>query len=196
VTRGWSVFPIVSWRTGFPLDVYANLPSALTFLSPGPSAVGDPGLVRANLSGPVLMQDPNKVQTLSTQDSGPGTGHFWFNPDNFSNAQCPAPPTTCVPSSTVFPSDDQAVNDPAVRTYGTLPRNYFRGPGRFNIDLALAKSTPVTEKVRLELRADIFNLQNGAEFNNPDTLITSPTFGQILDTADPRIIQLSGRVSF
>jgi hypothetical protein len=186
----------VSWRSGFPLDISANLPSALNFLSPGPSGVGDPGLVHANLTGAVAIQDPRSVTTLSSQDSGPETGHFWFNPASFSNAQCPPSPTSCVPGPAMFPNDDQAVSDPSVRTYGTLPRNYIRGPGRFNINLAFAKSMAITERVRMELRADIFNLENRAEFSNPDTNITSPTFGQILNTADPRIIQLSGRISF
>lgn len=196
ITRGWSIFPIVSWRSGFPLDVSANLPSAFNFLSPGPSGAGDPGLVHANLTGAVAIQDPRQVTTLSAQDSGAETGHFWFSPASFSNAQCPPSPTSCVPGPAMFPNDDQAVSDPSVRTYGTLPRNYIRGPGRFNINLAFAKSTPITERVKMELRADIFNLENRAEFSNPDTNITSPTFGQILNTADPRIIQLSGRISF
>jgi len=191
VTRGWSVFPIISWRTGYPLDVSANLPSALDYTSPGPSAAGDAALVHANLVAPVSIKDPSVVQTI-----GEAQGHFWFDPGSFSNNQCPPAPTSCQPGPDMFPNDAQAVSNPAVRTYGTLPRNYFRGPGRFNVNLAFAKSTPLTEKLRLELRADIFNLPNNTEFSNPDTNISSPTFGQILDTAGPRIIQLSMRLSF
>jgi hypothetical protein len=196
IAKGWSLFPIISWRTGFPLDVYANLPSAFNFASPGPSGAGDPGLVRANQVSPIQLQAPSTLQTIPLSGGGSETGHFWFNPNSFSNAQCPDGSTNCVPSNAVLPNDAQAVSDPAVRTYGSLPRNYFRGPGRFNVNLAVAKSTPLTEHLRLELRADIFNVQNKAEFNNPDTVITSPTFGRVLDTADPRIIQLSGRLSF
>lgn len=188
ITGGWSVFPIVSWRTGFPLDVFANLPSAFSG-SPGPSAAGDAGLVRANLTGPVRVFNPSRVQTIGGQ-----TGNFEFDPSSFTDAQCSAPP--CQPSARVFPSDAQAVQDPSVRTYGTLPRNYFRGPGRFDIDLAFAKTTPITERLLMQLRADFFNLENRAEFSIPDTNISSPTFGQVLNTADPRIIQLSLRLSF
>ena len=96
----------------------------------------------------------------------------------------------------MFPNDQQAVSDPAVRTYGTLPRNYFRGPGRFNIDMAFSKATPIGDRLRLELRADFFNLLNRTQFLNPDTNISSPTFGQELETYDPRIIQLAARISF
>jgi len=191
LTRGWNLFPIVTWRTGFPLDVLANLPSAFDFASPGPSGAGDAGLVRANLVSPVKIFDPRSVQTIVGQ-----SGHYWFNPTSFSNEQCPDINPPCLASSTMFPDDQQAVADPAARTYGTLPRNYFRGPGVFNINLALSKTTPIGDRLRIETRADFFNLLNHAEFLNPDTNINSPTFGRILSTYDPRIIQLSLRLSF
>jgi len=177
LSRGWNLFPIVSWRTGFPLDVLANLPSSLNFASPGPSGAGDANLVRANLVGPIQIFDPRTVRTIARQ-----SGNYWFNPTSFSNSG--------------FPTDSQAVSDPAARTYGTLPRNYLRGPGVFNINLALSKTTPITDRLRAETRADFFNLLNRAEFLNPDTNINSPTFGRILSTYDPRIIQLSLRLSF
>ncbi len=196
LTRGWKLFPIVSWQSGFPLDVFANLPSAFNFASPGPSGAGDAELVRANLLGPVRMLDPHTVQTIAGS-----SGNYWFNPVSFSTAQCPPPnpgsiAQPCQPSSTMFPNDAQAVSDPAVRTYGTLPRNYFRGPGRFNIDLAFSKTTSLSDRLQMELRADFFNLTNHTEFANPDTNITSSTFGQVVDTFPPRIIQLALRFSF
>src|SRR5262249_32979222 len=43
--QGWSLFPIVSWRTGFPLDIFAGF---IATGSAGPSGAGDPELVRAN----------------------------------------------------------------------------------------------------------------------------------------------------
>jgi len=66
----------------------------------------------------------------------------------------------------------------------------------FNINLALSKTTPISDRLQVETRADFFNLLNHAEFLNPDTNINSPTFGRILSTYDPRIIQLSLRLSF
>jgi len=195
LARGWNLFPIVSFRTGFPLDVLANLPSSFNFASPGPSGAGDSGLVRANLVAPIQIFDPRTLQTIAGQ-----SGHYWFNPTSFSNAQCPPPVPgqnqPCSASSTMFPNDNQAVSDPALRTYGTLPRNYLRGPGVFNINLALSKTTPISDRLQVETRADFFNLLNHAEFLNPDTNINSPTFGRILSTYDPRIIQLSLRLTF
>jgi hypothetical protein len=50
--------------------------------------------------------------------------------------------------------------------------------------------------VRSELRADFFNVLNHAQFNNPSLNISSPLFGQISSTGDPRIIQLALRLTF
>jgi hypothetical protein len=50
----------------------------------------------------------------------------------------------------------------------------------------------------MEFRAEFFNILNHAELNNPDANILnqSSTFGQILTTADLRIIQLAIRFTF
>jgi hypothetical protein len=172
-------------------------------LNPGPSGAGDPFLVYANLIGPIQVYDPHHVQTLASEQSGANTGNFYFNPASFSTAQdlslsqggtvnCSVPP----PSGT-FPSDDEAVACPAFRTYGSLGRNFFRGPGRTNMDLSFAKVTPLYgERLKLEIRGDFFNIFNHAEWNDPRTNIFSSHFGQITSTAPQRIIQLAARLSF
>ena len=52
--------------------------------------------------------------------------------------------------------------------------------------------------LKLEIRGDFFNILNHTEFNNPDTNILDQGvgFGQILNSQDPRIIQLAARFSF
>ncbi len=59
LTKGWSLYPIVTWRTGFPLDVSAQLFATNT--DPGPAGDGAPNLVRADL---VL---PNVANLQSSQ---------------------------------------------------------------------------------------------------------------------------------
>jgi carboxypeptidase family protein/TonB-dependent receptor-like protein len=196
LTQGWSLFPIVTWRTGFPLDVAANLASAFDAGSEGPSGVGDPLVVRANVVGPTSTFNAHNSQTF-----GGVTGNYYFNPGSFSNAQCgdTNDPPPCTPGPGIFPSDAQVVANPSLATYGTLPRNFLRGPGRTNFDLALSKTTSlIGERLKMEFRAEFFNILNHTEFANPDTNILDQggTFGQILTTADPRIIQLAVRFTF
>jgi hypothetical protein len=110
-----------------------------------------------------------------------------------------------------LPSNYQVVQDPALATYGTLPRNYLRGPGYINFDMAFSKTTAITERVKLEFRAEFFNLFNHANFLNPGAVNNgngtfsgagpgvnpnSSLLGQITSTYDPRIIQLALRLSF
>jgi Carboxypeptidase regulatory-like domain/TonB-dependent Receptor Plug Domain len=209
LTQGWSLFPIVTWRSGLPFDIFARLPDRFNPGAEGPSAAGDPTDVHANLVGSTQTFDPRTVH-----DFGNGPGNYLFNPNSFSNAQCgdannPLP--TCTPGPTLLPANSQVVADPALATYGTLARNSLRGPSYVNFDLAFSKTTAITEKVKIEFRAEFFNLFNHANFLNPNvvnngdgtlaagapgTNINSGSFGLITGTYDPRIIQLALRLSF
>jgi hypothetical protein len=198
LTQGWSLFHILTWRSGFPLDVFANLPAESGFGNEGPSGAGDFGIVHANVVGPLNTLNPKTTQTINGQ-----TGHYWLNPNSFSIAQCgdANDPLPCTPGPSIFPSDSQVVADKSLATYGTFARNSLRGPSVVNFDMSLSKTTAITERLSLQIRADFFNLFNHAEFANPDTNPTSGTFGQITNTGiptdpRPRIIQLAARFSF
>lgn len=193
LTEGWSLYPIYSYRTGFPVDVFAGFNTRRT--SPGTSGAGDASLVRANVAGKVTFYDPHMAQTLNG-----AAGNYYFNPLSLTNCiKDPTDDNACSAALAAygFPTVSQAVASASLRTYGTLPRNALRGPGRSNLDFALAKVTPlVGEGVKLEFRVEAFNILNAVQFSNPDTNINSPTFGQVLSTASPRILQLGARLTF
>jgi hypothetical protein len=72
---------------------------------------------------------------------------------------------------------------PPLGRLGSLGRNAFAGPGFFNVDVSLSRSFPlprVRDSVRLTFRADTFNLLNHANLGQPDSLVTSPSFGVAL----------------
>lgn len=51
---------------------------------------------------------------------------------------------------------------------GNLSRNALRGPGFFQWDFSAMKSFGLTEKLKLQFRADLFNILNHPNFSNPD----------------------------
>jgi hypothetical protein len=78
---------------------------------------------------------------------------------------------------------------------GNLSNEAVRIPGFMNLDLTLAKSFALTERVRLQLRADTFNTLNHTNLSGLITTINTSTFGQ-LTTATARAMQLGARLSF
>ena len=67
-----------------------------------------------------------------------------------------------------------------------------------NVDLSLFKSFAIREALRLEFRAEAFNLTNTPAFGAPNTSVTSSSFGLVTlsQTNDPRLVQLALRLSF
>jgi hypothetical protein len=63
-------------------------------------------------------------------------------------------------------------------TFGNTSRNSLRGPGLRNIDASLIKNTKIGP-VNSELRLEIFNLLNTAQFNNPNGQLGNSAFGTI-----------------
>jgi hypothetical protein len=66
--------------------------------------------------------------------------------------------------------------------FGTTGRNFIRGPGFFNLDASLFRDFKLTERFKLQLRAEEFSLTNTPHFANPGTSWPSSTFGVITST--------------
>ena len=58
-------------------------------------------------------------------------------------------------------------------TLGNIGRNTLRGPAFFQWDMSGMKNFPITDKVKMQFRADIFNILNHPNFSNIDTGICS-----------------------
>jgi hypothetical protein len=81
-------------------------------------------------------------------------------------------------------------------TFGNLGRTNVPGPSFAETDLNLSRSFPIRERLRMEIRAEAFNLTNSFRAGNPTAARNSPQFGQILTALDPRILQLAAKFSF
>jgi hypothetical protein len=92
--------------------------------------------------------------------------------------------------------DTAAFSLPAFGTFGNAGRNILTGPGYASVNLAVIKYVPLGSSVRLQLRAEAFNLLNRTNLDLPDAFFGSPTFGQVLSAGSPRRIQFGVRAVF
>jgi Carboxypeptidase regulatory-like domain/TonB dependent receptor len=60
---------------------------------------------------------------------------------------------------------------------GSLGRNSIRGFPESQIDLALRRTFPISERLKLQFRGELFNVLNHPNFANPGATVTSATFG-------------------
>lgn len=72
--------------------------------------------------------------------------------------------------------------------YGNFGRNTLIGPGLATWDFSVLKATRIRERLSLQFRAEIFNLLNRANFNQPNAIVftpsgVSPTAGVITSTS-------------
>ncbi|HEV3202313.1 MAG TPA: carboxypeptidase regulatory-like domain-containing protein [Bryobacteraceae bacterium] len=98
-------------------------------------------------------------------------------------------------------------NAPA--TFGNLGHNALRGPHTVNFDFALSRIFKVTERFKIQARADTFNLFNHTNFVgaiSPAGTVTgyttfsnnmsASTFGRVQAAFDPRIMQFALKLYF
>jgi hypothetical protein len=126
-----------------------------------------------NRSGLYLIGDPFKGVPHNFDKTIPG--EQWINPAAFAEP-CVLNP----PAITLCPAG--VGTDPN----GNIARNKFHGPGLADVDLSVFKNIPLTERVKIQLRAEMFNLFNrknlansvGAVANSPCS--PNPVAGNLL----------------
>ncbi len=152
VVGNWSINPIISWHSGFPLSLYGA----------SDSGTGSPEN-RPDCIGPVSYP-----KTVSSQ------GIQWFNPLSFANA--------------------------ATGTFGNCPaQGPVIGPGYVDADISLQKNFPITERMKIQFRADFLNAFNHPNFAVPndsccDTIVNgvaTGSFGVSSSTQDAREMQFA-----
>ncbi len=116
----------------------------------------------------------SRPNALSDPNNGPHTPNEWVSRDAF---QMLTPATN--------PGQ-----------FGNEGRNAVRGPGLATADLSLFKNFAMTETARLQFRAEAFNALNHPNFMLPENDLASPEFGQILQAATPRLLQLALKFLF
>jgi hypothetical protein len=99
------------------------------------------------------------------------------------------------------PTWNQAINTaafqiPAQYTFGNLGRDRMRTPGFWNLDTSLFRAFPIREGLKLEFRAEAFNIFNTVIYGQPNNdMADTANFGKVLSTANsPRQLQLGAKV--
>ena len=85
---------------------------------------------------------------------------------------------------------------PAPFTFGSAPRNSVIGPGFSSTDLSVARTWNVGGTRELEVRWEMFNLFNKANFDVPNRIFGTPNFGRIFSAKDPREMQFGVKLTF
>jgi hypothetical protein len=112
-------------------------------------------------------------------------------------------PKVSSPSHTLW-FNPAAFANPVPGTFGNYGRNTLIGPGFTNVDFSLAKEFSLYESLKLEVRADAFDVFNHINWNNPDAnvgysggALADSTAGQVTNPiGGTRIIQLGAHITF
>jgi hypothetical protein len=138
------------------------------------------------------------VSAIETLQSGfPFTPQLGFNPTNNGDSRNPIRPSwnPAFGGPVILGGPNLYYNPaafvmPTAGTYGDAGRNVLAGPGLATADISLAKNTPLNDRLRLQFRAEFFNLFNRANFGTPNAVVfssasatPSPTAGVISSTA-------------
>jgi len=163
--KGFAGKVLGGWEVAGIATLQSGLPFTVTTSSYDAAGLGNnPAIISGNR--PNMLCDPNQggAQTLLQ----------WFNTSCFE----PKPPTNAT----------NIANIP-----GTSGRGVVEGPPTKRFDFTLAKNVRFGESMRVQLRAEAFNVFNHTNFRGLSTNVTSTTFGQVTTVRDPRTIQLAAK---
>jgi Carboxypeptidase regulatory-like domain len=145
----WEVGTITGVRSGLPIDVRISRPDVV-FINPAtgvifPSQNKNCVLLGNCLTAVINTPGGGASRNVRRPDLVPGVSPFlpngWLNPAAF----------------TV----------PKPGTYGNLQRGKLHGPAYVQSDITVAKRFPIREAMNLEFRAEIYNVFNHTNFQNP-----------------------------
>jgi Carboxypeptidase regulatory-like domain/TonB dependent receptor len=172
VAGGWQINGIVRINSGRPLI---------------------PLLLNTNAI-PTFGQRPILTGTLQRASGSPGNftdpGTSYFSNASFDTTS----------SDNVGVLQDTATVAPF--TFGNAPRTItsVRQPGTANMDVSLFKQFALSKRndgIRLQFRAEAFNVFNHPQFQGPDMLVGDSNFGVINSTVNnPRELQLALKLYF
>ena len=168
------------FRKGFANAVFGGWQTngIVTLRTGFPFAVTQGGITNTAGNAPVR---PDRIADGSVANP---TVNQWFNPNAFRLTSCinAALPETC--------------------HYGNSGTGILEGPGFKNVDFSLFKNFRITEKVKLQFRAEMYNLFNTPQFARPTTglqtatnLLPTGTPGNVIYPSQANIVRGPGAIT-
>jgi hypothetical protein len=203
---GWNVSGVTVLQGGSPMTI-ADQTAGTLF---GTNGTSQAGFGRAQIAPGVTYADLATSGGVEARLGGASGGPGWFNKAAFIAPPAMSPTGTVYYSAPGNSGQAQcAAANPGI-TCGTLFGNagtgIIQGPGQFNFDISILKTTKILENHTLQFRAEFFNAFNHPQFTNPNygqgAIYALPNFaagnfGQITSTSvNPRIIQLALKYLF
>ena len=154
---------------GWQINVIATHNSATPFTVYDSTNVS----LQAN-SPPISGYPASRPNAIGNPKNGPHTVNAWINAAAFQRLN----PVT------------------QAGQFGNAGRNIARGPAFTNFDTSLTRNFAIAESVRVQFRAESFNVANHPNFGLPVADMNSPNFGQILTASPPRLMQFALKLMF
>jgi hypothetical protein len=171
-------------------DLRHNLSVGLSWNLPN---VNGNQLVRESLShwgldGRFFARTGFPVSIVGSQVTDPTTGDYYYSGVSLN----PGVPIYLYGSQ--YPGGRE-INKAAFTATGNAtypaPRNFVRGFGENQINLAARREFPITEGLKLQFRAETFNILNHPNFGLITESITSSTFGQATAMLNHSLAEMS-----
>jgi hypothetical protein len=164
VIGGWQLVNVTTIQSG-------------SGVNPGYSECGldnDAGVCLPNVVGSWHVSHPNRNQWFATTVPDPSTGI----------------PTPLLTNGLTSGPWQRPVAPPAGSpSFGNAQRNMIIGPKWFDSDLSVVKMVPVGEQLRIQFRAEAFNVFNHPNLGNPNSTVDSPAAGTITSLANNAIMR-------
>ncbi len=167
IGTGFTKMLTKDWQLAPIVSLYTGQPFTITTGS-------DVSLTGVGADRPNVVAGVNPLPHTLTQ---------WFNPAAFAGG--------C--TTTAYIGNPSCV---PLGSFGDAPRDVFHNPGTIQWDMAVSRKFQFSERWKLEVRSDFFNIMNHANWNGPSAGLTSSTFGQITSFGSPRLIQMAMKLYF
>ncbi|HEV2379449.1 MAG TPA: carboxypeptidase regulatory-like domain-containing protein [Terriglobia bacterium] len=175
---GWTFSGITTIQSGMPITFYNPVDVAVNGTTAGEHAF---------LTGqPIAMNHANRGAMVNE----------FFNTKAFVNPTCSftvpsAPDPQVIEHENCTPD---GITYSLLGQYGQSGRDILSGPAFSNTDFAVLRNFAFKERYKVEFRAESFNIFNQVNFGNPNSTVTSSTFGQLTNANPGRIIQFGLKV--